>query len=502
MENMTVIVSPFLTSFVCRRWLAALLAIVGITAAAVKQADAYSLNGKSWVSGSNIVLQLSLGNAPAPLADGNTSWNAAILPVLDMWNARVSRIRLSGVMDSTAPASSGDRVNSVVFSNSVFGQSFGTGTLAVTYYIMQGSALVEADVLFNRVMTFDSYRGGLRFGGQGGYALADIRRVFLHELGHGLGPNHSEGDNIMDALISDREALSGDDIAGIQALYGAPAPKPTPTPVPTPTATPTPTPSAAPSHLVNISTRMKVGLDQNVLIGGFIIQGTQNKRLILRATGPSLAGVINGVLTDPVLELYDGTGQLIAENDNWQSGGQVAQITTTGVAPGHGAEAALVVSLAPGNYTAIVRGANRTQGVALIEGYELDSTSTRLVNLSTRGRIGLGEEVLIGGLIVQGSSSKRVIIRALGPSMAAAISGALANPVLELYNSSGTQITLNDNWSTSPQRDEIIATTVPPPNALESAIVATLAPGSYTAIVRGASNGTGVGLVEVYDLQP
>lgn len=248
---------------------------------------------------------------------------------------------------------------------------------------------------------------------------------------------------------------------------------------------------------------MKVGLNDEVLIGGFIIRGAQPKRMVLRATGPSLgAGGVRGAMEDPYLELHDGTGRIVIENDDWQSGGQAAEITATGVAPTNSAEAAVVATLAPGNYTAIVRGRNNTQGVALVEGYELDNPTTRLVNLSTRGRIGVGDEVLIGGLIVQGSAGKKVIVRALGPSLASAIPGAIADPVLEMYNGSGQLVASNDNWVSSAQQAEIVASTLPPGHPLESAIVTTLAPGNYTAIVRGLNNGTGVGLVEIYDLEP
>ena len=191
-------------------------------------------------------MQMSLPNSPLPLLDGSgTSRNNAAAPALDMWNEKMQRVQFGRVMNSTAPSSSGDRVNSVVFSNTVFGQSFGVGTLAVTYYIMTGNNLVEADVLFNTAQTFDSYRGPLQFA-TSGYAIGDLRRVFLHELGHALGLNHSGGDTIMSDSISDREILAADDIAGVQAMYGAPA-APTPTPTPTPAPAPVPTPPATPS---------------------------------------------------------------------------------------------------------------------------------------------------------------------------------------------------------------------------------------------------------------
>ena len=181
----------------------------------------YTLNDTNWASGSNIVVQLSLGNAPRTLLDGNTSWNAAVAPAAEMWNQKMGHVRFSTVMNSTAAAWSGDRVNSVLFSSSVFGKSFGTGVLAFTLYIVQGTT-VEADVVFNTAAVFDSYGGNLRFGSTGAL-ITDIRRVFLHELGHALGLGHSVGDTVMNALISDREVLSPDDIAGVQALYGPPA---------------------------------------------------------------------------------------------------------------------------------------------------------------------------------------------------------------------------------------------------------------------------------------
>ncbi len=446
---------------------------------------AFSLNGKSWASG-EIVLRLGLPNPVAPLLDGNTSYSAAVGPALEAWSSNVGRVHLSAVNGASA-VSTGDHVNSVVFTSTIFGQAFGSGTLAVTYYVTQGTNMIEADVLFNSAQTFDSYRGPLRFGGAFGFALADIRRILLHELGHAIGLNHSNGDNIMAPIVSDRESLSNDDIAGAQWMYGAPI---------------APPPPPAVSRLANISTRMRVGVDDNVLIGGFIVRGSESQRILLRATGPSMAGTIGETLADPTLELYDSAGSLLMQNDNWQSGSQVAEISASSLAPTHALEPALVVTLSAGSYTAMVRGANGAQGIALVEGYELGTNSTRLTNLSTRGRIGVGDEVLIGGVIIGGTVEKAIIVRAIGPSMAAAVAGTLGDPALELYNADGQLIASNDNWGSSPQRDEIIDSTVPPTHGLESAIVARLIPGNYTAIVRGVNNTTGIGLVEVFDLEP
>jgi matrixin len=465
------------------------------------RADAYAVEGPRWPAGSVIIFQLGLGNANRTLIDGNTSWNTAAAPSLNSWNQKIQRARFNPVMNSSAPVSSGDHVNSIVFSTTIFGQSFGSGTLAVAYYRMQGSNMTEADVLFNRNQSFDSYRGALRFGSNG-HAIGEIRRVLLHELGHVLGLGHPDQngqhvDAVMNSMISNREALSSDDIAGGQALYGAPI---------LPGPTPTPTPNATPSHVANISTRMSVGVNDDVLIGGFIVKGSpsQVKKLVLRAIGPSLTRAgISGAMRDPMIELHGPNGATIAANDNWAVSTQANEIAASGLAPSDLHESALVATLVPGSYTAIVRGVNNTTGVALIEGYEIDSTANRFANVSTRGRVGVGDRVLIGGLIVRGSQSKRVVLRALGPSLSRlGVAGALANPTLELHNSTGALIASNDNWQTSAQANQIRVSGLAPSNSFESAINATLPPGSYTAIVRGVNNATGVGIVEAYDLDP
>jgi hypothetical protein len=471
------------------------IAILGLATAG----HAYILTGKSWPNGSVLVLQLGLGAAGRTLQDGNTSWDLAVLPVAGMWSQRIQRATVANVLNPLTPASPSDRLNSVVFANSVFGQSFGSNTLAVTYYSSSGSTMVESDTLFNRAITFDSYRGPLQFVAHGP-AIPDIRRVFLHELGHTLGLGHPDTGGqqvpaVMNSIVSNQEVLSTDDISGGQSLYGAA--------VPTPTPSPTATPGTAAAHLANISTRMKVGTGQNVLIGGFIIQGSQSKTLIVRAMGPSLAASgLTNVLADPVLELHDATGAIIASNNNWQDGAQASQIQDLGFGPASAMESAILVTVSPGNYTAVISGWNGGQGTGLVEVYELDSNSARMMNISTRGPVGTGGEPMIGGLIVQGGGPKKIIVRALGPSLAggpAPIEGSLADPTLELRDGSGNLLAANDDWGNSPQAGEI-AGTIPPVNGLESAIIATLGPGNYTAIVRGVDGMSGVGLVEVFDL--
>jgi hypothetical protein len=253
--------------------------------------------------------------------------------------------------------------------------------------------------------------------------------------------------------------------------------------------------------LVNISTRLRVETGDNVLIGGFIVvTGTQPKKVIVRAIGPSLP--LPGGLPDPVLELRNSAGTLIAMNDDWRSD-QEAEIIATGIPPNNSLESAIVATLPANNsaYTAIVRDHNSATGVGLVEAYDLDNTvNSKLGNISTRGFVGTGDTVMIGGFIVGGEISTRVIVRAIGPSLP--LAGKLADPTLALHDGNGALIVSNDNWRTGGQEAEIIATGIPPSNDLESAIVRTLAPGNYTAIVRGVNDTTGVALVEVYDLGP
>lgn len=276
-------------------------------------------------------------------------------------------------------------------------------------------------------------------------------------------------------------------------------PSPSPAPSTTPAVTPTITPGGTPAVFGNISTRLRVETGDNALIGGFIVTGTQPKKAIVRAIGPSLAAFFPDALLDPTLELRNSSGGVIASNDNWRSS-QEAEITATGVQPTSDMESAIIAMLPANNaaYTAIVRGVADGTGIGVVEAYDLDrAVDSKLANISTRGLVQTGNNVLIGGLIVQGQSPLRVILRAIGPSLT--ISGALADPVLELHDGNGALMALNDNWRTD-QEPEIIATTIPPTNDFEAAIVRDLAPGSYTAIVRGANETTGIAVVEAYAL--
>jgi ketopantoate reductase len=257
-----------------------------------------------------------------------------------------------------------------------------------------------------------------------------------------------------------------------------------------------------------------------VMIGGFIVHGTTPKRVIIRAIGPELSqyGVPNP-MADPTLELHNGTGALIATNNNWQhtiiggiiTHGQVQEIQNSGYAPGDPRESAIIAELPAGNYTAILRGVNNTTGVALVEVYDLAlEAASILFNISTRSFVQTGDNVMIGGFIVNGTGPKRVIIRAIGPELSQyGVPDPLQNPTLELHNGMGALIGRNDNWRTTiiggiithDQLQEIRSSGHAPGDGRESAIIADLLPGNYTAIVRGVNNTTGIALVEVYDLQ-
>jgi autotransporter-associated beta strand protein len=261
-----------------------------------------------------------------------------------------------------------------------------------------------------------------------------------------------------------------------------------------------------PPRLGNISTRLRVEAGDNALIGGFIVTGSQDKRVMIRAIGPSLAQFFSDALANPKLELFQGN-TLLRSNDDWKDT-QQAEIEATTIPPGNDLESAIVMTLPANNngYTAIVRGVNNGTGVGLVEIYDLDpSVDSKLANISTRGFVQTGDNVLIAGTIVTGSGSQKVIIRAIGPSLQ--LAGKLEDPKLELRDQNGALLQENDNWKTQPngssQQAEVEATTIPPTSDFESAIVATLpaANAGYTAIVRGVNNSSGIAVIEVYALQ-
>jgi Pectinesterase len=263
-----------------------------------------------------------------------------------------------------------------------------------------------------------------------------------------------------------------------------------------------PTQSGSASQALNISTRLAVETGDNVLIAGFILTGTESTQVLLRALGPSLEDSdIDDPLADPVLDLRAADGSRIAFNNSWKYS-QEAEIIATGIPPTDDHEAAILATLAPGSYTAIVRGRMSTSGVALVEVYALNGTSAgNLANLSTRGFIAGGDHVMIAGFILAGGrGGSRVIVRAIGPTLAATgLAGTLADPTLELHDGNGIAIAFNDNWKDA-QQSEIEATGIAPADDREAAIVASIPPGPYTAVLASHDGGTGIAVIEVYNL--
>ena len=266
---------------------------------------------------------------------------------------------------------------------------------------------------------------------------------------------------------------------------------------------------SAGSRMVNIASRAEVHGGDSVEIAGFIVTGSVPKKVIIRGLGPSLADPpfnLSGSLADPVLELHqtNSSGQdvILFTNNNWKDS-QQAQIEATTIPPKKDLESAIVRALDPGTYTTVLRGNNNGNGIGLIEVYDLEpGVDSRLANISTRAFINAGDNVLIGGLIGGGSGSDpQILIRAVGPSLSAlGVANALQDPVLELHDVNGALLISNDDWQTD-QKDAIQATGAAPTDPKESAILTTILPTNYTAIVKGKESGTGVGSVEVYHLQ-
>lgn len=261
-------------------------------------------------------------------------------------------------------------------------------------------------------------------------------------------------------------------------------------------------PFTPPGKAVNLATRVFVDTGERVAVAGFIVTGDISKKVLLRGLGPSLAA--NGVptpLANPTLTLFDTGGNIVMTNDDWKKSADATEIMNTGIAPKNDLESAIISSLAPGNYTVALAGKDGGTGNGLIEVYDLASAnSSTLANVSTRGYVGAGDNAMIGGFIIDSGEYPIVVLRALGPSLAAAgISQPLLDPTIELHDQDGTVLAFNDDWKQG-QPQSVIATQLAPGDDREAVIVAFTPPGNYTAVVRGKNDATGVALVEAYRL--
>ena len=461
--------------------------------------NGYALLGTLWSAGSQIAMRLQLGDADLSLQDGSRTFNNSAADALALWNQQIGAVHFTWSTGSGLGVRL-DGVNSVFFSDNIFGQSLGVGTIALTVstYNRTTNVITESDVVLNTAIRFDSYRGPLQMDAGPGSEITDLHRVVLHEFGHVLGLAHSDAIGvpaIMNAHISDLDHLAADDIAGAQALYGPPG------------------------AVGNVSTRLPVSTGDNILIEGFTVQGPagSTKKIIVRAIGPSLAAFgITDALPNPSLEIHDSNNgnATVATNDDWRTtqqaglitSDQVAEISATGLAPGNALESAIIANLSPGSYTAVVRGTGNTVGTGVVDAYDLSSASSaKLVNVATRGLIQPGDKLMIAGFITQ-NGSVRTVVRAIGPSLAAfGITNALPDSTLQIKDGNGALVAENDDWKIrssdgSSQQAEIEATGLQPTDDRESAVLAILPPGQYTAQVRGKPETTGTGVVQVYFL--
>jgi matrixin len=449
----------------------------------------------AWVKDRTVVMQLSLGSGTRNLRDGFTSFNDSAIDALRTWNPYLAHLQFSWVKNSPVTPAQGDDEMSVIFDSKVFGDNFGSGVLAVTLLAYRSGNFEETDTVFNSAISWDSYRGNLT------PPVFDFHRVAIHEFGHTLGLDHPDQAQpkqnviaIMNSRVSNLDTLAQDDINGVTSIYST-----------------GPAYNAIPDApvLMDLSTRGTTFTGNNVLIGGFIIQGSQPAQLIVRCLAYSLASYgIPGALGDSVIELHDANNNLIASNDDWFTSSDAATISSYHRDPPNSIESALLVTLNPGNYTAIVRSFSSAQqpaqsGVALFEVYDLRKSGSRLSNVSTRGQVGTGDSILIGGIIVGGNTPKPVVVRALGPSLIRlGVIGVLADPSLQLRDANGNLVEANNDWQQSPDAAIISADGLAPSSAKESAMAPTLNPGNYTALVTGVGGTTGTALVEVYDESP
>ncbi|MSU50227.1 MAG: matrixin family metalloprotease [Opitutus sp.] len=551
-------------------------------------AHAFNLFGTSLPNG-NTVMNLQLGPTTTPLADGAADWAAVAESALNEWNGQMGRSKFTVVRDSTEAVGANNRVNNVIFRPDVFGTQWSARELAVT--LVRNT---DRDVVINSNLAWDSYRGPQRTG------TFDFRRVALHEFGHVLSLGHPDEavpfqsvSAIMTSTAGNVESLRTDDINGVKFLYDVTPARTVPVtgsftlaaPVSGPgpftytwyfrsaggtraeffrlatgpsytigstqtadagtyavmarnsvgaifsdvaTLSLTAVATAPDTTLANISTRGVVGTGSGVLIAGLVIGGTSPKNVLIRAAGPALADFgVAGALADPTLTLFNAQNQTVAQNDNWETGGNAAPIAAAATRLGAfqfkvgSRDSAVLAILPPGNYTAIVSGVGDTTGIALVEAYDADpdpatARTRRLVNIATRGQVNTGENVLIAGLVVTGPGPRTFLIRAIGLTLARApfnLSGVLLDPFLQIYRGE-TLLRENDDWDSSISEMSTLRTTSAqvgafamvetrtnnPPSGLDAAIIVTLQPGSYTAKVSGFEGATGLALVEIYEL--
>jgi hypothetical protein len=472
------------------------LALFALSAFLGSRCFGYALGGTYWTLNRTVVMHLSLPpkSTPGPFLDGSADLTASAEDALNTWNQYLAHMRFVVDRNSLLPPSKSDGDTSVTMASTFYGQSFGGSTLAVTLVTSgaDDAIMTEADVIFNSARTYNSYRGPLRSD------AFDFHRIALHEFGHVVGLDHPDeaGQSktaIMNSTVSNIDSLQPDDITGAQFIYNSGPAYQLSNPAP---------------NLVNLSTRALVGTGEGVLIGGFIVQGSQPATVVLRALGNSLHALgLKNTLSDPLMVLRDSGNNIIQTSDDWITSADPSATANYHLDPPNSRESAILATLNPGNYTFVVQsfdnGDGDLTGTTVIELYDLHTTGGRAGNISSRGQVIGGDDILIGGFIVGGNQAKEVVVRALGPSLANShVANPLSNPTLELRDAAGNLRQFNDDWGDGKDAAKIQSENFAPTNPAESALQDTLLPGNYTAIVRGAGSATGIGLVEIYDLSP
>ncbi|MBA2743882.1 MAG: matrixin family metalloprotease, partial [Chthoniobacterales bacterium] len=441
-----------------------LLSFCAAVALLADKSSGYSLENGKWTLNRTVVMNLSLG-APRLLSDGFRSFDESAADALKIWNQHLIHMKFRPVLGSPLRPTGEDADTSVFFASTVYGETFGARVLAVTLFTTRPPIVAEADVTFNNAREWDSYRGPLR-------STVDFHRVALHEFGHVFGLNHPDDNGqqvtaVMNATVSGVDSLQTDDINGAGALYNAGPEYRSSVPAPT---------------LANLSTRAAVGKDANVLIGGFIVQGSQPATIVIRGIGHSLAAQnIARPLTDPMIDLRDSAGALIASSDDWISQANAPTIASYHLDPANSRESALLQTLKPGSYTVVLRAFDNQDGdltgTGIIELYDLHTTGGRAGNISSRGQVLRNDDVMVAGFIIGGGASKELVIRGIGPSLTkAGLPNALPNPGLELHDASGNLIRQNDDWQDDAQSAEVLSSGLAPTDSREAALYAKLNP--------------------------